>query len=106
MVLSVGAGGGGWTPAKIPWAMCVMLLSLGLTTSICVVAAVSEEISIKPCVKPADIERTQRICTGLDSGCHREHFIFLRCFLGKGRHRHSQHGNGADCHSCYLLIFR
>src|SRR5262245_6588761 len=34
MVLLVGAGGGGWTPAKIPWAMCVMLLSLGLTTSI------------------------------------------------------------------------
>src|SRR5262249_3676567 len=34
MVLLVGAGGGGWTPAKIPWAICVMLLSLGLTTSI------------------------------------------------------------------------
>src|SRR5215831_15666294 len=34
MVLLVGAGGGGWTPAKIPWAIGVMLLSLGLTTSI------------------------------------------------------------------------
>src|SRR5262249_23995337 len=34
-----------------------------------VVAAVSQEISVKPWIKPADIERNQRVCTGPDSGC-------------------------------------
>src|SRR5262249_24867931 len=92
------------TPANSPWAMCVMLLSLGSTISISLLLRSARKYFLR---------------FGSNQLISKETRLFVPAWMGvsplrgfvcggwaEGGPRHSQHGKGADRHSCHSLFFR